>query len=98
MEPPKPLPEEAMSFLREGINLTLSRWSALQMAVENEWGGRNSLARANELCEEIFNWFTQSKGISPFYRSPKGRYALGSSTLTQSVSDFGLLCCRAALH
>ncbi|KAK4773009.1 hypothetical protein SAY87_028028 [Trapa incisa] len=61
MEPPKPFPAEAVPFFREGISLTLSMWSALQMAVENEWGGRNSRARANELCEDIFNWFTQSK-------------------------------------
>ncbi|OWM70284.1 hypothetical protein CDL15_Pgr026134 [Punica granatum] len=65
MEPPKPLSAEALPMLREGINMALSRWSALQMAVENEWGGRNSRDIANKLCDDVFVWFTHSK--EPLY-------------------------------
>ncbi|XP_030534812.1 pre-rRNA-processing protein TSR2 homolog [Rhodamnia argentea] len=65
MEPPRQLPEQAAPIFREGIALTLSRWSALQMAVDNEWGGPNSRQRADELGHEIFAWFTQSK--EPLY-------------------------------
>lgn len=67
MEPPTPrqLPEPAVPIFREGVALTLSRWSALQMAVDNEWGGRNSRQRADELGHDIFTWFTQSK--EPLY-------------------------------
>ncbi|KAI3471809.1 hypothetical protein Pfo_028462 [Paulownia fortunei] len=32
------LTAEATAQLQEGINLVLSRWAALRMAVENEWG------------------------------------------------------------
>ncbi|KAK3032976.1 hypothetical protein RJ639_035804 [Escallonia herrerae] len=28
--------------LRQGIDLLLSKWSALQMTIDNEWGGRDS--------------------------------------------------------
>ncbi|XP_030543237.1 pre-rRNA-processing protein TSR2 homolog [Rhodamnia argentea] len=58
MEPPRLL-EQAVPIFREGISLTLARWSALQMAVDNEWGGRNSRQRADELGHEIFDWCTQ---------------------------------------
>ncbi|XP_031392730.1 uncharacterized protein LOC116204673 isoform X2 [Punica granatum] len=62
MELPKALSSEALLMLREGINMALSRWSALQMAVENEWGSRNSRDIANKLCDDVFVWFTHSKG------------------------------------
>ncbi|KAL3728150.1 hypothetical protein ACJRO7_032841 [Eucalyptus globulus] len=63
MEPPTPrqLPEPAVPIFSEGVALTLSRWSALQMAVDNEWGGRSSRQRADELGHDVFTWFTQSK-------------------------------------
>ncbi|KAJ0014616.1 hypothetical protein Pint_20582 [Pistacia integerrima] len=59
--PPPPLPGESVALFKEGISLILSRWSALQMAVENEWGGRGSRAIADQLCSDVFSWFTQSK-------------------------------------
>lgn len=59
--PPPQLPPESAPLFSEGISLILSRWSALQMAVENEWGGRGSRAIAEQLGSDIFSWFTQSK-------------------------------------
>uniref|UniRef100_J3MUA6 Pre-rRNA-processing protein TSR2 homolog n=2 Tax=Oryza brachyantha TaxID=4533 RepID=J3MUA6_ORYBR len=32
------------------------------MAVENQWGGRDSRAKANQLAEYILSWFTNAKG------------------------------------
>ncbi|WOH01559.1 hypothetical protein DCAR_0520943 [Daucus carota subsp. sativus] len=64
MEPPQ-LSNEASVKLQEGINLILSRWSSLQVAVENEFGGRYSRERSQQLPVNIFTWFTQSKG--PIY-------------------------------
>ncbi|PKA51921.1 hypothetical protein AXF42_Ash008150 [Apostasia shenzhenica] len=52
---------EAISLLEEGISLVLSRWTALQMAVENEWGGRDSRRKYDELASSIFSWFIQTK-------------------------------------
>ncbi|XXG77163.1 hypothetical protein AAC387_Pa08g1370 [Persea americana] len=56
------LSTESLSALSEGISLLLSRWTALQMAVQNEWGGRDSLQKSTQLSSDIFNWFSQSKG------------------------------------
>ncbi|KAH7543195.1 hypothetical protein FEM48_Zijuj02G0158000 [Ziziphus jujuba var. spinosa] len=65
MEAPKQLSAESQSIFREGIGLVLSQWSALRMAVENEWGGRDSRSKAEQLGSDIFSWFTQSK--EPLY-------------------------------
>lgn len=41
------LSEEAAFKLQEGIQLLLSQWSSLQVAVENEFGGPDSLRKPN---------------------------------------------------
>ena len=56
---------ESAAQLQEGISLLLSRWSALQMAVENEWGGHDSRLKSHQLAADIFSWLTQSK--EPLY-------------------------------
>ncbi|KAL6575017.1 hypothetical protein OROMI_012302 [Orobanche minor] len=50
----------ASEQLQEGINLVLSRWAALRMAIENEWGGRDSLQKSEELGHQLFHRLTQS--------------------------------------
>ncbi|KAI5587498.1 hypothetical protein BDE02_05G036800 [Populus trichocarpa] len=57
----KQLTADSISQFREGICLILSKWSALQLAVENEWGGRGSGQLAEQLASDILSWFTQSK-------------------------------------
>lgn len=42
-----------------------SRWTALMLAVENEWGGRESRRKADELYDNILAWFYDHKGRSP---------------------------------
>nr|XP_010932466.1 pre-rRNA-processing protein TSR2 [Elaeis guineensis] len=59
--PSPTLTSESLSLLREGISLVLSRWTALRMAVENEWGGRDSHRKSEELVSTVLSWFTQSK-------------------------------------
>ncbi|OAY78946.1 pre-rRNA-processing protein TSR2 homolog [Ananas comosus] len=49
------------AVLGEGVSLVLSRWTALQMAVENGWGGRDSRRKADDLAASILSWFAQSK-------------------------------------
>lgn len=61
---PGPFPTlnpESPSLLCEGISLVLSQWTALRMAVENEWGGRDSHRKSEELVSTILSWFAQSK-------------------------------------
>lgn len=60
--PPRALTAEAMPVFSEGTYLILSRWSALRMAVDNEWGGRDSSQKADQLTSDIISWFTQSRG------------------------------------
>ena len=65
------LSEEATHHLQQGIVMLLSQWSALQMAVHNEWGGRQSSQLADQLALDIFSWFTHSRGnFSTFISFP----------------------------
>ena len=43
------LSPQAAAALQEGIGLVFGRWTALQMAVENKWGGPDSRAKADQL-------------------------------------------------
>ncbi|PWA84186.1 hypothetical protein CTI12_AA161420 [Artemisia annua] len=53
---PAQLTAEAVNQLREGIDLILGRWSALQMAIHNEWGGRDTRQKAQQLALDIYRW------------------------------------------
>lgn len=55
------LSPESVPFLEEGISLVLSRWTALQMAVESRWGGPNSRQKLEELASAISSWFINVK-------------------------------------
>ncbi|KAF7817851.1 pre-rRNA-processing protein TSR2-like protein [Senna tora] len=59
------LPAESIPLFNEGIALVLYRWSALRAAVENEWGGRDSRQKAEQLGTDLLSWFTLSK--EPLY-------------------------------
>ncbi|KAJ0816310.1 putative pre-rRNA-processing protein TSR2 [Helianthus annuus] len=50
------LTAEAVNQLREGIDLLLGRWSALQMAIQNEWGGRDTRQKAQQLAVDVYHW------------------------------------------
>ncbi|KAH9682609.1 pre-rrna-processing protein tsr2 motif protein [Citrus sinensis] len=51
---------ETDSRLKEGITLHLSRWNGLQMAVQNQWGGHDSIQKFHQLAADILSWFSQS--------------------------------------
>ncbi|GMY27388.1 pre-rRNA-processing protein TSR2 homolog [Fagus crenata] len=57
----KPLLQGVSHHFQEEISLLLSRWNGLQMAVQNEWGGRDSLQKSHQLATDIFSWFSQSR-------------------------------------
>lgn len=59
---PAHLTAEAVNELREGIDLLLGRWSALQMAVQNEWGGRDTRQKAQQLADDIYQWLIRPSG------------------------------------
>ena len=62
MEPERKLSAEAGAVFQEGVGLVLSRWSALQLAIENEWGGRDSRLKAEQLVSDIISWVNHSIG------------------------------------
>ncbi|GLT30413.1 hypothetical protein SLA2020_052120 [Shorea laevis] len=49
------LTAESVPLFQEGIGLFLSRWSVLQLAVENEWGSRDSRRKAELLLSDVFS-------------------------------------------
>lgn len=55
---------ESMEVFKEGIGLVFKRWSALRTAIENEWGGRDSHLKAQQMATDVLSWFTNPK-VSP---------------------------------
>jgi hypothetical protein len=61
--PPLQLPsQEAKAGFEEGVGLVFSQWTALCLAVEQEWGGHESEDKANFLIDEVIQWFYKKKG------------------------------------
>lgn len=42
--------------------MIFERWTALNLAVENEWGGQDSKQKAQALFAETLQWFYRKKG------------------------------------
>ena len=59
------LQAEARPAFEDGTALLFSQWTALELAVENEWGGRSSRQKADQLIAEALDWFYSRKGCSP---------------------------------
>ncbi|XP_078438405.1 uncharacterized protein LOC144708833 [Wolffia australiana] len=66
-EPPCPqeLSAEAIPLFIEGVSLVLSRWTALQLAVEDGWGGKDSRQKSKDLESDVISWFIQTN--EPLY-------------------------------
>lgn len=61
---PARLTYEAANQLREGIDLVLGRWTALQMAIHNEWGGRDTRQKAQGFNVDVYHWLSRPSGIN----------------------------------
>lgn len=61
----KSLNSQSLNHFTEAISLILSRWTALQLVVQNQCGGRDSSQKYHELASSILSWFVNSKG--PLY-------------------------------
>ncbi|XP_004134444.1 pre-rRNA-processing protein TSR2 isoform X2 [Cucumis sativus] len=51
----------SVSNLQMAISSVFSRWDGLQMAIENQWGGRDSHQKSLNLVSDVFSWFSHSK-------------------------------------
>lgn len=56
------LADQHLPAFMAAVHGVLCRWTALRLAVENEWGGERSLELARELEESVIGWFRQ-KGV-----------------------------------
>lgn len=50
-------------LFEEGVRLVFKKWTALALAVENQWGGSNSAERAELLFQDCLDWFYSKKGV-----------------------------------
>eukprot|EP00878_Enallax_costatus_P022436 GHUV01023801.1.p1 GENE.GHUV01023801.1~~GHUV01023801.1.p1 ORF type:complete len:135 (+),score=20.11 GHUV01023801.1:47-451(+) len=55
------LSPEAKAGFEEGVGLIFSQWTALVLAVENQWGGPDSATKADYFIEDIIEWFYKKK-------------------------------------
>jgi pre-rRNA-processing protein TSR2 len=52
----------AKEGFEEGVGIIFSQWTALVLAVENQWGGSESASKADYFIEDILEWFYKKKG------------------------------------
>ncbi|KIY92516.1 hypothetical protein MNEG_15446 [Monoraphidium neglectum] len=45
----------------EGVTAVFTQWTALCLAVENEWGGPLSVDKANQIIQDVLDWFYDKK-------------------------------------
>lgn len=57
------LPPQARPAFEEGTRLLFAKWTALSLAVENQWGGPSSSEKAQWLLQETIQWFYKNKGV-----------------------------------
>eukprot|EP00775_Hariotina_reticulata_P011319 gene11319-11469_t len=58
---PHQLTQEAKAGFEEGVGLIFSQWTALVLAVENQWGGSDSEKKADYFIEDVLEWFYRKK-------------------------------------
>ena len=56
------MPAEHAAAFTEGLAGLLARWTAFQLAITNEWGGADSVAKGAATVEELTDWFLKRKG------------------------------------
>ncbi|QDZ25108.1 hypothetical protein HOP50_16g76540 [Chloropicon primus] len=49
--------------LRKGVILVFTRWTALQLAIANQWGGQDSEEKARVLVDKVVCWLTETKEV-----------------------------------
>jgi pre-rRNA-processing protein TSR2 len=60
--PVQQLSAPAKEGFEEGVGIIFSQWTALVLAVENQWGGSESASKADYFIEDILEWFYKKKG------------------------------------
>ncbi|PSC70621.1 pre-rRNA-processing TSR2-like protein [Micractinium conductrix] len=60
------VPAAHRAAFEEGCALIFTRWTALQLGVQNEWGGSHSRQKAGDLLRDTINWFYNTKDHEMF--------------------------------
>lgn len=55
------MPPAYRPYFEEGARIVFQRWTALNLAVENQWGGPTSAEKAQQIYNECIAWFYASK-------------------------------------
>ncbi len=58
------LPVQQRAQFEEGVNLLFSSWTALCLAIDNEWGGPSSRQKAEQLYQDVLHWFYSHTGVN----------------------------------
>jgi hypothetical protein len=77
------LSSAAKAGFEEGVGLVFSQWTALVLAVENEWGGHDSAAKADYLIDDTIQWFYRKKGARVCLEAGCGVQQLGRGDVPQ---------------
>ena len=49
-------------LFEEGLALVFERWTALCLAVDQQWGGQGSADKAQDLYLDVLEWFDKGHG------------------------------------
>jgi pre-rRNA-processing protein TSR2 len=79
------MPDEHAAAFCEGLAGILNRWTALQLAITNEWGGAESVQKGAQMLEELEHWFLRRRA---------GKYAEDLEELLVEIlgDDFCVQC------
>lgn len=70
---PVKIADEHKPAFQEGCYILFLRWTALQLGIQNQWGGSDSAQRAETLLNNVINWFYTEKGalfVICYYQRP----------------------------
>lgn len=56
-----PMPTDRRPAFEEGVAAAFTQWTALCLAVENQWGGPHSVDKANQVIQDVIDWFYDKK-------------------------------------
>ncbi len=62
------MPAQHRPAFEEGAKILFRKWTALSLAVENEWGGAFSKDKAQYFLEDTIEWFYKRKGATGITR------------------------------
>lgn len=71
---PGTLSTSGRELFEEGVGLVFQRWTALCLAIDQQWGGQSSAEKAEDLYSDVLHWFEKNTAgavaHSPLRRRP----------------------------